>query len=145
MPLPKIDLTRLRWVRSSYYDEVKEFERVTKETKRPVAELRQAYQAGVTSRLDAAVWRKLNNTDSANPSLNEAAVRRLLSRIRDVDAIIAEYKSGKVRMPIILRTGAHTQPTYTLVAGNTRLCVARLLKVQPQVVIMTLKPAVRKP
>lgn len=135
-----LKLTRpLMWTKVAFHDESLEWKRVVKTTGIPEAKLRQLYGTGKQVTLQPMVWRHLQNTDSTT-NHTETSLKRVLSKVRDVDAIIHEYKTGKVRMPIVLCTGPHGKQTYTLVAGNTRLCVAKLLRIAPRVVMVTVEP-----
>lgn len=129
----------LTWTKVAFHDEMPEWRRVAKASGIPEAKLRQLYGTGKNVQLQPTMWRHLQNTDSTQ-NHTETSLKRVLSKVRDVDAIVHEYKTGKVRMPIVLCTGPHGKQSYTLVAGNTRLCVAKLLKIAPRVVLVTVEP-----
>ena len=97
-------------------------------------ELQRLYAEASPRPLLNEVWRRLDNTDSwatKTPDDVEMAIVRNRAP-RDVSKIIDEYNTGKVRAPIILKYGRQ----YTLIAGNTRLMVARVSNVIPKVVIV---------
>lgn len=148
---------KLIWVKTPFSQERGEFLRVAEEFTPGVdhnnRKLRRAdYQLAVATNLEYlkkhygdnpstlsdAIWRRLENSDSyktTTPDKVEEAVRinRLSSGNRDVSAIIDEYNTGRIRAPIIM---VYDRDRYTLVAGNTRLMVARAGNIIPKVVFV---------
>jgi hypothetical protein len=150
---------KLIWYKTSFSAEREEFVRVANDftpkvdlRNRPlgnvvVAEnqrtnlnyLRDAYSdRSNPSALSDRIWKKLENSDSwktVTPDMVEGAIRRntLSSGPRNVGNIIDEFNTGRIRAPIIMVYGSDR---YTLIAGNTRLMVARASGVTPKVVFV---------
>ena len=127
-----------KWSKSPFSAEQDEFQRVSKDKHIPLPLLRQKYQTSTTVKLTDTIWRVLDNTESFR-TMSENQMRTLMRTYkRDVDAVLAEFHKGVVRCPIVLRTGAPGKYHYHLVAGNTRLCIARFVKLQPTVQLVSI-------
>ena len=97
------------------------------------------YSKSGLSELTEAIWKKLENSDSYH--INDidgikVAIKQNSesSGNRDVESVVKEFLFGSVRAPIILCYNSNKN--YTLVAGNTRLMVARMLRVKPKCVFI---------
>ena len=80
----------------------------------------------------------MENTDSYDTDTMEkvdAAIQRnkAKSGARDSKKVLKEFESGKVRCPIVLMM---EDGSTVLIAGNTRLMVARRLQVVPKIVLL---------
>ena len=127
--------------RKKYFQtEMDEFERAAQDLSRDegievsVNQLLDAFEKAKEVRIPDDVWGKLENTESNQIKKGE---------INKVIALAKQYNkqhpkelkkallSGDYRRPLILKFGDR----YHLVAGNTRLCTAAALGIQPQVLI----------
>jgi hypothetical protein len=52
---------------------------------------------------------------------------------RNIDAVIEEFKSKTIRCPIVLEK---EDGVYYLIGGNTRLMVAKYLKIIPKIIVL---------
>ena len=133
--------------KTTYNTELGEFERVARdfsgESDVAFSENKKAlgkfYSKSGLSELSEALWKKLENSDSYSiqniDDIKKAVKGNLASSgNRDVENVVKEFMSGSVRAPIILRYNLNNN--YTLVAGNTRLMVARMLRVKPKCVFI---------
>lgn len=96
------------------------------------------------------IWRRLDNTGSYNIKTFEDLFRNLQrdGAKRDVSRIVKQFFNGersgridrprgKVECPIILYAPSNPMSTeYRLLGGNTRLTMARVLSIRPQVIIL---------
>ena len=127
--------------RKKYFQtEMDEFERAAQDLSRDegievsVNQLLDAFEKAKEVKIPNYVWSKLENTESNQIKKGE---------INKVIALAKQYNkqhpkelkkallSGDYRRPLILKFGDR----YHLVAGNTRLCTAAAIGVQPQVLI----------
>lgn len=127
--------------RKKYFQtEMDEFERAAQDLSRDegievsVNQLLDAFEKAKEIKIPDDVWGKLENTESNQIKKGE---------INKVIALAKQYNkqhpkelkkallSGDYRRPLILKFGDR----YHLVAGNTRLCTAAALGIQPQVLI----------
>jgi len=125
-----------QWAMPSWSEEREEFERVAASDGLDVRKLRAAFDRGRLIPLSDADWSRLENTDSG-PGLTSVAARRLaLEYERDLDSMMDAMRDGEqLPAPIVLQKH---DGSLTLVAGNTRLMVARLLGVRPTVLFIQL-------
>jgi hypothetical protein len=142
---------KIIWVKQPFLKEKGEFIRVAKDFTPHVSPHRvydQAVRNNIKALMDfygeanvvpltSMIWRRLENTDSwktKTPGDVMKAIERnkMSSGMRDVSVIIDEFNSGMVRAPVVMQ---HTNG-YTLVAGNTRLMVARASEIIPKVVLV---------
>lgn len=137
----------IKWMREDFSKEKDEFSRVAadfsgndrKALTENTRQLESLYRQGKLITLSASMWRRLDNTDSWNTKTIkdiERAIRRNSkgSGTRSIEKIIREYISGKVRAPIVLEFNGGK--SYTLIAGNTRLMAARMLEIEPKVLLV---------
>jgi hypothetical protein len=127
--------------RKKYFQsEIDEFERAAQDLSRDegieisVNQLLDAFEKAKEVKIPDDVWGRLENTESNQIKKGE---------INKVIALAKQYNkqhpkelkkallSGDYRRPLILKFGDR----YHLVAGNTRLCTAAALGIQPQVLI----------
>jgi hypothetical protein len=127
--------------RKKYFQsEMDEFERAAQDLSRDegievsVNQLLDAFERAKEVKIPNGVWSKLENTESNQIKKGE---------INKVIALAKQYNkqhpkelkkallSGDYRRPLILKFGDR----FHLVAGNTRLCTAAALGIQPQVLI----------
>ena len=127
--------------RKKYFQsEIDEFERAAQDLSRDegieisVNQLLDAFEKAKEVKIPHDVWGRLENTESNQIKKGE---------INKVIALAKQYNkqhpkelkkallSGDYRRPLILKFGDR----YHLVAGNTRLCTAAALGIQPQVLI----------
>jgi hypothetical protein len=127
-----------------FQDEMDEIERVAQDLSRDdkyetsVKEILNVFKKSKETKLDDKVWKKLENTESNEIEKGDMSkVVKLAKKyhksspLKLKDAIM----SGDYRPPLILKFGNR----YHLVAGNTRLCTAAAMGVNPKVIIGELK------
>jgi len=127
-----------------FQDEMDEIERVAQDLSRDdkyetsVKEILNVFKKSKETKLDDKVWKKLENTESNEIEKGDMSkVVKLAKKyhksspLKLKDAIM----SGDYRPPLILKFGDR----YHLVAGNTRLCTAAAMGVNPKVIIGELK------
>jgi hypothetical protein len=127
-----------------FQDEMDEIERAAQDLSRDdkyetsVKEILNVFKKSKETKLDDKVWKKLENTESNE--IEKGDMRKVVklakkynksSPLKLKDAIM----SGDYRPPLILKFGDR----YHLVAGNTRLCTAAAMGVNPKVIIGELK------
>jgi len=127
-----------------FQDEMDEIERAAQDLSRDdkyetsVKEILNVFKKSRETKLDDKVWKKLENTESNE--IEKGDMRKVVklakkyhksSPLKLKDAIM----SGDYRPPLILKFGDR----YHLVAGNTRLCTAAAMGVNPKVIIGELK------
>ena len=127
-----------------FQDEMDEIERAAQDLSRDgkyetsVKEILNAFKSAKETKLSDEVWKKLENTESnqikkgdMDKVIGLAKKYHKSSPLKLKDAIM----SGEYRPPLILKFGNQ----YHLVAGNTRLCTAAAMGVNPKVIIGELK------
>lgn len=126
----------VRWFKPSIDSEYDEILRVAEEERLPKVDIIAALSYGELIELDKALWEKLENTESVNRLTLPAAIQIGESYGRDVRRIVDAFigPDGELPAPMILQIGRRI----TVVAGNTRLCVARALNITPKVLIGSL-------
>ncbi|MCB9811476.1 hypothetical protein H6783_01025 [Candidatus Nomurabacteria bacterium] len=118
--------------------EVGEFKRVAQTFHEDVNYLISAAHLGELVVLDDKIWDTLENTDSNSFSAGEwSAVENCAAEVnRDWRTLKAKIDSGAtLDAPIIMKWGEK----YHLVAGNTRLMVARAMGLTPKVLLFEIK------
>lgn len=133
---------QINWKRVAYNDEAEEFERTTEEFTTEAANyksnlklLQNGYRNAKLKSLSIYGWKKLQNSDSYSTTTIEDVQKAIKKNgePRNMLSIINEFLTGSVRAPIVIRLG---DGSLYLVAGNTRLMVARMLEIMPKVVII---------
>lgn len=135
------------WYKDSFEKEAAEFNRAIDELlgaggtdeqrNNLLNKLQSAYSAARPQMLTDNIWRGLKNTDSWG-TLMMAHVKDVIKRNatingqRTVLPVIKEIVGPRARCPIILQHGSY----YTLIAGNTRLMVCKLLEIPPRVILL---------
>jgi hypothetical protein len=120
---------RTQWVKPSIEEERHELERTAEAFGIEASELIEAAKQSKLEALDVQTWSQLENTDSYETDTIEKATELAHGYNRDIKSIEAALGS-KLPAPIVLFKD--DEPPY-LVAGNTRLMVARAYGITPQV------------
>lgn len=124
------------WVSPSLIRERGEIERTAEALQIDYESLMYAAKKGKLQTLDDATWDRLENTDSQKTTVLRNAKRLAKEYGRDADSIIQGFNSGEpMPAPIILLRKNHAP---YLIGGNTRLMIARALKIQPMALIVRL-------
>lgn len=123
-----------------FQDEMDEIERAAQDLSRDnkietsVKEILNVFKKAKETKLDDKVWKKLENTESneikkgdMDKVVDLAKKYNKSSPLKLKDALL----SGEYRPPLIIKFGNR----YHLVAGNTRLCTAAALGLNPNVII----------
>ncbi len=113
-----------------------EFERVAKKFEIDESVLMFQARDGELVDLDEDMWSNLENTDSNrfSPGDLETAHRFAAEAGRDSHNLLHRIETGEtLDAPIIMQIG----DTYHLVAGNTRLMVARAKGIRPKVLLFS--------
>lgn len=132
----------ITWKKDPFSIEAHEFGRITaeytpdkKDLRNNLIYLQTQYNKSRPVSLIGNDWRKLGNTDSFETNTMEevyAALKRN-NAPRDVDRILRQYVSGSVSCPIVMKFADNS---LVLVAGNTRLMIARVLKIKPKIILV---------
>lgn len=125
----------MKWRKSLFLEELSEFKRVAYSFKLQLSNLRDTYNNAPLSLLTNDTWEELNNTDSWDIKYPSDLTTLCKIYNRDPSFILIQLKKdSELNCPIILKF----KNEYHLIAGNTRLMCCKLLKVQPEVVIVEL-------
>lgn len=138
----------IRWVKTDFNKEAGEFQRIVedfsgddvKAKKDNLRGIQSLYSKSSLVPMNDTMWKNLDNTDSWSTTTLEkiqSAIRRNSkngSGIRSIENILKEFISGSVRAPIVMQY--NNGQDNTLIAGNTRLMVARMLGIKPQVILI---------
>lgn len=136
----------ITWKKVPYYDEKEEFRRTAKffsddpkSFNDNSKALEKFYNVANLTKLTEQIWRKLENTDSWETDtilkIQKAInVNSSSSGSRSIENVLKEFFNGSVRAPIVLQYDENK--SYTLIAGNTRLMVARMLNTPVNVVLV---------
>lgn len=141
------DAGLIQWKKVPLDQEVEEFERTTdaftpknipgykRIFKANLDYLKAAYKTAKPEPISMTVWRALENTDSYKVKTMDDVEKaiRLNGEPRDAKAVQKEILSNETRAPIVLQ---HSGNHFYLIAGNTRLMVAKTLNVTPKVIIL---------
>ena len=120
--------------------EMDEFQRISQDLRRDekidisVEELVRAFEGLKEETLTDDVWPKLENTESNEIEKGDIeAVNDIAKMYKKTNPkkLIGAIKSGEYNRPLILKMGER----YILIAGNTRLCTAAAMGVNPKVFI----------
>ena len=127
--------------RKKYFQsEMDELERAAQDLSRDegiivsVNQILQAFEDAHEVRIPKEVWSKLENTESNQ--IKKGELDKVIKLAKQYNKqhpkeLKRALLSGDYRRPLILKFGDR----YHLVAGNTRLCTAAALGIQPQVLI----------
>jgi hypothetical protein len=120
--------------------EMDEFQRLSQDLKRDekidisVEELVRAFEGLKEQTLTDDVWPKLENTESNEIEKGDIGAVNDIAKMYNKTSpkkLIKAIKSGEYNRPLILKMGER----YILIAGNTRLCTAAAMGVNPKVFI----------
>ena len=120
--------------------EMDEFQRLSQDLRRDekidisVEELVRSFEGLKEQTLTDDVWPKLENTESNEIEKGDIEAVNDIAKMynkTDPKKLIKVIKSGEYRRPLILKMGDR----YILIAGNTRLCTAAAMGVNPKVFI----------
>ena len=123
-----------------FQDEMDELERAAQDLSRDgdyetsVKEILKVLKDSKETTLTDKIWSKLENTESKEIKKGEMdKVEELAKKYNKTypKTLATSLKKGDYRPPIILKFGNR----YHLVAGNTRLCTAAALGINPKVII----------
>lgn len=123
-----------------FQDEMDELERAAQDLSRDgdyetsVKEIMKVLKNSEETTLTDKIWSKLENTESNEIKKGEMdKVEELAKKYNKTSpkTLATSIKNGDYRPPIILKFGNR----YHLVAGNTRLCTAAALGINPKVII----------
>lgn len=123
-----------------FQDEIDELERAAQDLSRDgdyetsVKEIMKVLKNSEETTLTDKIWSKLENTESNKIKKGEMdKVEELAKKYNKTSpkTLATALKNGDYRPPIILKFGNR----YHLVAGNTRLCTAAALGINPKVII----------
>ena len=127
--------------RKKYFqNEIDEFERAAQDLSRDegikvsVNTILDAFERAKETKLPNNIWKKLENTESNQ--IKKGEMSKVIELAKQYNKqhpkeLKKALLSGDYRRPLILKFGDR----YHLVAGNTRLCTAAALGIQPQVLI----------
>jgi len=127
-------------VRPDIEGEMDEFQRISQDLRRDekidisVEELVRAFDGLKEQTLTDDVWPKLENTESNEIEKGDMDAVNDIAKMyhkTDPNKLIKVIKSGDYHRPLILKMGDR----YILIAGNTRLCTAAAMGVNPMVFI----------
>lgn len=130
------------WEKDEFSAEQEEFERTIREfdssRKRfltNLAYLKEQYKTASVIELSNEDWKAMQNTDSWETTTRKKIQLAINANneSRDLTRVFNQFAAGKVKAPIAIRLEDNT---LYLVAGNTRLMIARVLKVRPKIVIV---------
>jgi|APGre2960657404_1045060.scaffolds.fasta_scaffold54711_4 hypothetical protein len=131
----------ITWKKDPFRSEFGEFERVTieyspkKQVRENLKYLETEYNRASKVSLVDSDWRKLGNTDSfeTNTIQDVYDAIRANNTPRDVERILRQYVSGSISCPIVIK---FADGRLQLVAGNTRLMIARVLQIKPKIILV---------
>lgn len=127
--------------RKKYFQsEIDEFERAAQDLSRDegikvsVNTILDAFEKAKEIKLPSNIWKKLENTESNQ--IKKGEMSKVIDLAKQYNKqhpkeLKKALLSGDYRRPLILKFGDR----YHLVAGNTRLCTAAALGIQPQVLV----------
>jgi hypothetical protein len=120
--------------------EMDEFQRISQDLRRDekidvsVEELVRSFDGLKEQTLTDDVWPNLENTESNEIEKGDIEAVKKIAKMynkTDPNKLIKAIKSGDYHRPLILKMGER----YILIAGNTRLCTAAAMGVNPKVFI----------
>jgi hypothetical protein len=127
-------------IKPNIQGEMEEFERVSQYLSRdegieiPVEEIVDAFDKSKEQILSDEIWENLENTESNEIVKGDIdSVKRIAKKYgkTNPEILVKAIKSDKYHRPLILKFDGR----YHLVAGNTRLCTAKAMGVNPKVFI----------
>ena len=134
------------WKKVPYDEERGEFERTSKQfsddskaLEENKKNIRNKYSQSSVVDLQSKYWQMMENTDSWETdtiSKIQSAIgsNSSSSGSRSIENVLKEFLTGSVRAPIVLQY--NEGKSYYLVAGNTRMMVARMLGISVKVAMI---------
>jgi hypothetical protein len=107
-----------------------EIARAAEELDVDVGRVRSALESGYMTELEPATWAAIENTDSLEVQTIGDLKRRANSKGKKIRGVFEEYVLARVNAPVVLDL---MDGRFWLVGGNTRLSVANMFDVVPQV------------
>jgi len=136
----------LIWKKGRFDDETAEFKRITQEfvgdnatdIREGMKYLRKVYTSSRPMALENTLWKKIQNTGSYKVKSMKDVFGNLKKDgvVRDTDRIVKQYTDGSADCPIVLFAPGNVPYEYQLIAGNTRLSIARALKIKPKIILV---------
>lgn len=128
----------VQWVAPTIEEERLELRRTARSLRLPVGKVLDAVREASLVELTDHVWARLDNSESYGVTTVDMLIEVARTYNRDVERILAAFRRRKglvcMAAPILLER--HGYRPY-LIAGNTRLCACRALRVTPQVLLAT--------
>ena len=125
----------INWKKPDLQEEIEEIERTAVALDIDASKLFADAKKGKIIDLSDDIWSKLDNTDSWEIKSIEDAKLLADEYGKDIESLIRGFELGKgsIPAPIILK---RQQGGYYLIAGNTRLMVARAFGMTPKVLLV---------
>ena len=125
----------INWKKPDLEEEIEEIERTAIVLDIDASKLFEDAKKGKIIDLSDDIWSKLDNTDSWDIKSIEDARVLADEYDKDIESLIRGFESGKASMPapIILK---RQEGGYYLIAGNTRLMVARAFGMIPKILLV---------
>lgn len=129
-----------KWEKPSFEEERSEFEKIAEELDLDMSELERNFTNGELRMFPKKIWNQLKNTDSTKTTSFDDLVQ-VIQKMKKTDpefdrdwkGIALAIKKGlPMKAPIILKH----KKAYYLIAGNTRLMVAKAMDNQPFIWLM---------
>jgi hypothetical protein len=120
------------WVRPSLEEEDEEIVRTAQIFKIDSNILRERFKKAKLVSLTDQMWKQMKNTDSYKTISMPQALKLAKSYNRDVDQIVKGFNNNE-QIPVPLVAILNNEPY--LVGGNTRLMVARAMKIKPMILL----------
>jgi len=123
---------KVSWYKPDMSEEHEEMERTSEDLKVDLSLIEDGYEKATLEDLTDDMWRGMENTDSWDIGSLDDAKNYALEYGKDIESIIDGFKSGEsLPAPIVL---IKPDGGSYLIAGNTRLMVARAFGIVPKVV-----------
>ena len=122
---------KVSWYKPDMSEEHEEMERTSEDLEVDLSLIEDGYEKATLEDLTDDMWRGMENTDSWDIGSLDDAKNYALEYGKDIESIIDGFKSGEsLPAPIVL---IKPDGGYYLIAGNTRLMVARAFGIVPKV------------
>ena len=144
-------MSNINYIKVPYSEEEEEFERFVENfsqtedekakatfIKQNIKAIKDAYEKALLVTLWPDMWKKLENTDSWKTT-DEEKIEKAIEQnrtARNIDNVLKEFRSGIVRAPIVASYDKNKR--LVLIAGNTRLMIARAYNFRPKIVLVEL-------
>lgn len=132
----------VRWIKAPFDSEIDEFKSLSRYLNIPLPALVKAYAAKKSPTiLYASMWQKIENTDSWRVK-DFSQLNELLTAYRRTSESLAFLLDSLLlkktcQLPIMVAyVNKQGNQKVILVAGNTRLCLCKLLRIQPKVIML---------